>query len=57
MLSNNEEKVSVSNKATDLAVFGHLVTDKKLHSAGVARHGVMSKFRMFRTFLDMLKVR
>jgi hypothetical protein len=57
LLSNNEEKVSFPNKVMDLAVFGHLVTDAKLHKLGVDRYGVMSKLGKALKIYDMIKVR
>lgn len=34
-----------------MAVFGHPVTDEKLHAVALSRFGVMSKFTKYRTLL------
>ncbi|XP_059474516.1 putative phosphoenolpyruvate synthase [Neocloeon triangulifer] len=54
VLSNLDEKIGTTNKVMDLAVFGHLVTDERLHSTGVQRFGYMSSFTKFLTIYDML---
>ncbi|XP_065335145.1 rifampicin phosphotransferase-like isoform X2 [Cloeon dipterum] len=54
VLSNLEKEISTTNKVMDLAVFGHLVTDERLHSTGVQRFGCMSTFTKFHTIYDML---
>lgn len=57
MLSNLEENINTTNKVMDLAVFGHLVTDEKLHRTGVERFGYMSAYTKFLTIYDMLMVK
>lgn len=56
-LRDNEAEISDSNRAIDMAVFGHIVTTQAMHRLGVQRFGVAglrtkyNRYRMiFRDF-------
>ncbi|KAF2905990.1 hypothetical protein ILUMI_00186 [Ignelater luminosus] len=51
LLNKVENKVDIAAKVLDMAVFGHPVTDEKLHAIAVSRFGVMSKFTKYRILL------
>ncbi|KAK2720217.1 hypothetical protein QYM36_004195 [Artemia franciscana] len=51
MLSNNEPEISATNRAVDMAVFGHIVTTNEMLQRGIQRFGTLSYFKKLRKML------
>lgn len=43
MLVNVTEEISLSNKVNDIAIYGHIVTDEKMHSIALHRNHITGK--------------
>ncbi|XP_054711334.1 uncharacterized phosphotransferase YvkC-like [Uloborus diversus] len=51
LFRNNEKEISNNQKAFEVALFGRLVSTKKIHEVGVKRYGYATKARKYLGFL------